>query len=87
MKQRTSRLRTTKESIGKEVPLPFLLNPDVIDANKDFFDPMMRLPLIVFMTHLKFTLASLCMHAMISERTLPNEKLSKKRPPPLDAPS
>ena len=27
-----------KESTGKEVLLPFSLNPDVIDANKNFFD-------------------------------------------------
>ena len=29
-----------KESIWKEVLLPILLNPDVIDANKDFFHPI-----------------------------------------------
>ena len=27
-------------SIGKEVVLPFLRSPDVIDANKDFVDPV-----------------------------------------------
>ena len=33
-------ISSTDHTIGKEVLLLFLLNPDVIDANKDFFDPI-----------------------------------------------
>ena len=35
-----STFNSTPESIGNEVLLPFLLNPNVIDVNKAFFDPV-----------------------------------------------